>query len=269
MTATTIPANMELSTAGGRATRLPVWKRALLLVGLILALLVILPDLYRLYGSLAQFGFSANNSGLIYAVDEQGAGELKVNDRILLSPGACWSRSSDEDCRNFLAVFGGMGGLSYVLEGTKTRLQVVRANSEPFEVRVSAQPKRLEITPRFVLALDEIAGVAMVWLAFRLVWDRPSRMTLGFFLYAMWFNPGQYFAFYAWLRCWYPSWFLAQESLQAIAQGAGLLQAFSSLHCAFPITGRRNACAPSNSLRSDWGRRLEFYSLRVSQTLLG
>ncbi len=219
MTAATIPANIELAPVRPEEKSLPVWKRVLLLAGLVWALLVIVPDFYRLSGSLAQFDFSADNSGMIYAVDDNLAGELQVKDRILLRPGACWSPSSDR-CRDFLAVFGGMGGLSYVLEGTKTKLRVVRGNSEFRELMFSANSTPLEITPRFWLMLDEIAGVTMIWLAFRLVWDRPSRMTLGFFLYAMWFNPGQYFEFYAWLQQ-RPLLFLTQESLQAIAQGAG------------------------------------------------
>ena len=194
------------------------WKRGLLLLGLAWALLVVVPDVYRIFGSLAQFGFSADNSGLVYEVDESANG-LQVNDRILLRPGACWVPSS-ESCRNFLAVFGGMGGLSYVREGTTVNLRASRDGSAPFEVALSAKPTPLGFIPRFVLALDEIAGVAMIWLAFKLVWDRPSRMTLGFFLYAMWFNPGQYFAFYAWLQG-HPLAFLVQEGLQALAQGAG------------------------------------------------
>jgi hypothetical protein len=216
MTDATIPANMELPPVRPEEKSLPVWKRVLLLAGLVWALLVIVPDFYRLSGSLAQFGFSADNSGVIYEPD---TGELQDGDRILLSPGACWSPSSDR-CRDFLAVFGGMGGLSYVLQDTTIKLRVVRGNSNPLDIIESAQPAYLDPATKFFLALDEIAGVIMIWLAFKLVWDHPSRMTMGFFLYAMWFNPGQYFAFYAWLQQ-YPAWFLAQEALQAIAQGAG------------------------------------------------
>lgn len=219
MTDTAIPASAE-GSARARPKRLLDWKRALLLAGLVWALIVVVPDIYRLYGSLAEFDFSADNSGLIYEVDKSAAAEeLQVGDRILLRPGACWSPTSDR-CRNFLAVFGGMGGLSYVRQGTQIKLTVSRGASRPFTAALAAKPHSLDFPTRFVLALDEIAGIAMILLAFRLVWDRPSLMTLGFFLYAMWFNPGQYFAFYAWLQQ-YPGWFLAQESLQAIAQGAG------------------------------------------------
>ncbi len=188
----------------------------MLLLALVWALLVIVPDFYRLGGSLAQFGFSADNSGAIYEPD---TGELQTGDRILLRPGACWSPLSDR-CRDFLAVFGGMGGLSYVLPGTTITLPVVRGKSNPIDVIVSAQTADLDPATQFFLGLDEIAGVIMILLAFTLVWEQPSRMTLGFFLYAMWFNPGQYFTFYAWLQQ-HPAWFLAQESLQGIAQGAG------------------------------------------------
>jgi hypothetical protein len=43
---------------------------------------------------------------------------------------------------------------------------------------------------------------------------------LGFFFYALWFNPGQYFTFYAELQR-VPWLLLAQEAAQAIFQGAG------------------------------------------------
>jgi hypothetical protein len=210
----------DAETASVRAfrARVPVWRRALLLTGLLWALIVVVPDVYRIYGSLAELGFSADNSGNVYEADEAAPNGLKVGDQIMLRPGACWTPSSDR-CRDFLAVFGGMGGLSYVRPGTVIKLRVSRGG-RPLEATIAAQSHPLDFATRLVLALDEIAGVAMIWLAFQLVWDRPNRMTLGFFLYAMWFNPGQYFAFYAWLQQ-YPVLFLLQESLQAIAQGAG------------------------------------------------
>jgi hypothetical protein len=218
MNAATAIASPGLVSAPTERKRLAIWRRGLLLLGLAWALIVVVPDVFRLFGSLAQFGVDTDNSGVVYQVDDPASG-LRIHDRIVLRPGSCWAPSSDR-CRDFLAVFGGMGGLSYVHEGTTAKLRAVRDGGAPFDVKLSAAKAPLDFIARFVLALDEIAGVAMIWLAFMLVWDRPSQMTLGFFLYAMWFNPGQYFTFYAWLQH-YPLAFLVQEGLQAIAQGAG------------------------------------------------
>ena len=72
-----------------------------------------------------------------------------------------------------------------------------------------------------VLAADTIVGIAFVAAAFLLVWTRPSRMTWGFFLYAIWFNPGQVYSFYAIIQQ-SPLAVVAQEIGNALAVGAGL-----------------------------------------------
>ena len=206
-----------LPSMGGNRSQLRPWQKGLLILGLLWALLVIVPDFYRLYGQLGSFGFSTDNSGVIY--ETSGQPGLEKDDHIPLQPGACWNPLSPR-CRDFLAVFGGMGGLSYVRDGTKITLPIVHTDGRAENMTMSAQSDPLAPSARFWLALDETFGVIVIWLAFKLVWDRPSRMTLGFFLFAMWFNPGQYFTFYAWLQG-HPIWLLTQEALQAIAQGAG------------------------------------------------
>jgi hypothetical protein len=201
-----------------------LWQRIFLILGLLWALLVIVPDFYRLYGNLSAFGFSADNDGRIYKVDDDagptaaGHFRLQINDRIALTPGACWQPASTR-CADYLAVFGGMGGLAYVRDGTTITLPIIR-NGRTIQATLAATPAPLDNITRFVLALDEIAGVVVILLAFQLAWIRPGYMTTGFFLYAMWFNPGQYFAFYAWLQG-HPVLLLVQEALQAMAQGAG------------------------------------------------
>src|SRR5262249_1893823 len=100
--------------------RLNVPQKVLLIAGLLWALLVIVPDFYRLYAPLGSLGFSADNSGIIYEVYDAPADAvavpgdskrgLKEGDRLALTPAACTQPASDL-CRNFLAVFGGMGGL--------------------------------------------------------------------------------------------------------------------------------------------------------------
>lgn len=205
------------------------WQRGLLLLGLTWALVVVVPDFYRLSAPLATLGFLADNSGVIYEVNLPAtaatpgsavASGLRENDRIVLAPGACWHPTSAR-CRNYLAVFGGMGGLTYVLPGTVITLSVLPVGeTKPIDVTVAARDEDLAPAAKVVLALDEVAAVVVLWLAFRLAWNAPGRMTIGFFLFAMWFNPGQYFVLYAWLQT-HPVLLLVQEVLQAIAQGAG------------------------------------------------
>jgi hypothetical protein len=58
----------EVMRAGESAGELRPWQKALLIAGLIWALLVIVPDFYRLFAPLGSLGFSADNSGVIYNV---------------------------------------------------------------------------------------------------------------------------------------------------------------------------------------------------------
>ena len=73
---------------------------------------------------------------------------------------------------------------------------------------------------RFIVLMDQIAGILVVVAAAWLVWTRPGRMSWGFFLYVMWFNPGQYYAFYALLAEW-PLVMLGQNIAGAIAEAVG------------------------------------------------
>jgi hypothetical protein len=73
---------------------------------------------------------------------------------------------------------------------------------------------------RLALAADELLGFFFIFVAVVLVWQSPSAMTFGFFLYATWFNPGQYFVSYTLLQP-YPLAVLVQETLQALIQAAG------------------------------------------------
>lgn len=232
MASPAIPTSDLSHPPASASVRLKAWQKALLLLGLAWALVVICPDFYRLYWPLGTVGFLADNSGYIYSVDgppattlnipgHPGRG-LQVGDTIPLAPGACW-RPTSERCINYLSIFGGMSGLSYVrIEPTITIPILLSRTDKTDPVSVTLQPRPHILSPatRLLLALCQLAGVFMVWRAFRLVWHKPGLMTLGFFLYAMWFNPGQYFALYAWLQE-HPILLMTQESLQAIAQGAG------------------------------------------------
>jgi hypothetical protein len=71
-----------------------------------------------------------------------------------------------------------------------------------------------------VLMLDQLAAILVVLAAAWLVWSRPGRMTWGFFLYVIWFNPGQSAQFYAVLQH-SPGALLTQNVAAAVAQGIG------------------------------------------------
>ena len=73
---------------------------------------------------------------------------------------------------------------------------------------------------RLVLLADTIVAIIMIAAAFRLVGVYPGKITWGFFLYAIWFNPGQTYAYYALLQQW-PVAIFAQEIAEALAHGAG------------------------------------------------
>ncbi|HTS51605.1 MAG TPA: hypothetical protein VMH05_26835, partial [Bryobacteraceae bacterium] len=122
-------------------------------------------------------------------------------------------------CGDMLAIFGGMGGLSYVRPGITVTLPIV-AEGKHAEVALTSKVDPLNPVARFMLMLDEIAALYVLLRAFCVAWQRFCAMTVGFFVFVSWFNPGQYFAFYAMLQA-HPPLLLIQEILQALAQGAG------------------------------------------------
>ena len=73
-----------------------------------------------------------------------------------------------------------------------------------------------------VLLLDQLAAMLVILAAAWLVWTRPEIMTWGFFLYVIWFNPGQSAQYYALLQLYSPVALLAQGLAGAVAQGVGL-----------------------------------------------
>ena len=83
-----------------------------------------------------------------------------------------------------------------------------------------AQPRPLSVAVDIVLLLTQVAGILVVLGAAYLVWIRPGAMTWGFFAYAIGFNPGQSYQFYAWLQQW-PHAMLAQEVMSCLLQAAG------------------------------------------------
>jgi hypothetical protein len=189
---------------------------------------MILPALYRIVEPLAAFGLTANNDGVIVDVvspfadaDQSPASRagLAPGDRIDLQRMRC-NVPSDTACASLVAVLGGLGGLQYTLPGREIELAILPADGgTPWVARLRAARAPLGWPVRLVLLAETVVGVLFVLTALKLVWVSPSRMSWGFFLYAIWFNPGQTYAYYAVLQSW-PIAILLQELAEALAQGA-------------------------------------------------
>ena len=200
------------------------WTRVLLALLCAWALLMIVPDLYRVFDPLASFGVAVDNDGLV--IDVKGpfakvsdspafkAG-LRAGDRVDLQAMRCIPLERAE-CRSLIAVLGGLGGPRVALPGRVIDLIVQSAGGGSKRVTLEARRYAASFGDRLVLLADTLVGIAVVVTAFLLVWTRPARMTWGFFLYSIWFNPGQTFAYYALLT--FPPAVLAQGALEAMAQ---------------------------------------------------
>jgi len=201
-----------------------------LLIGLATwALLMVVPDLYRVFGSLGSYGLAANNDGVIVdvvgpfanAADSPAlAAGISPGDRIDLQAMRCVPLDSPR-CRSLLSVLGGLGGRQIVLPGSEIELVMRRTDGEGTRL-VRLKPARTARGwgDRLVLFADTLVSIIVILMAFRLVWVRPGKATWGFFLYAIWFNPGQTYAYYALLQQW-PIAILVQEVFEALAHGAG------------------------------------------------
>jgi hypothetical protein len=229
--------------------RLPLWGRIILVCLTAWAILVILPDFARVFDQKYnnKLPFEADNNGVLSwnAGDSSGVADC---DSIDLRRNYCEGHLPD-----LLAVFGGMGGMQYVRPELKSvslyfNCRNPAAQSSPTapvsarpytpikwlcgdgadtaaatsQLRtVDAQIEPLGFVSRVTLLLAQVLGVLFIAIAFWLVWRRPSAITWGFFLYGIWFNPGQYYAFYAWLDRWPPVVLLGQEVAQALFQAIG------------------------------------------------
>jgi hypothetical protein len=119
------------------------------------------------------------------------------------------------------------------------------------QVTLKAAPVPANPFERFIVLIDQIAGILVVAAAAWLVWTRPGAMSWGFFLYVIWFNPGQVYAFYALLQP-RPLLLLAQNLASAIAEAVGMWGSFFS-SCARPTMSPTpngdglNACCHSSA----------------------
>ena len=201
-----------------RTNRRVFWGKILLVLLGLWSLAVIVPELGRVFGDYGTLGFEADNDGVVTRVTGPPAVAAGIHegDRIDLVKTPLSGR---------VAVFGGMGGMQYVRPDCEVRIYVRTRYADgslggPTLRTLRAVPSPTPASNKVILFLDTLGGVFFILVAAALVWQRPNVMTWGFFLYAMWFNPGQFFVWYAQLQRW-PIALLAQEAAQAVAQGAG------------------------------------------------
>jgi hypothetical protein len=201
-------------------------QRILLIVLLAWALVMIVPDVLRVVQPLGSFGFYADNDGVIYDVigpfdAESGSPAWKAGirdgDKLALSKLRCLPYDPTA-CSNALMV---LGGFQRVLQGREASFDLKATQDRPAR-QITLVAAQVPANPfeRFIVLIDQIAGILVVVAAAWLVWTRPGRMSWGFFLYVMWFNPGQYYAFYALLEQW-PLLVLGQNIAGAIAEAVG------------------------------------------------
>src|SRR5690242_1337133 len=193
------------------------------------AIAMIAPDAYRVFGSLGTFGLVVDNDGVV--VETSGGfvtpvqspavrAGIVVGDRVDLHAMRCVPLGSSR-CKSLLSLIGGLGGLQLVRPDATIALTILPAGGGATKlVRMQAVRTTRGYADRIVLLVNTIVGVLVILAAARLVWLHPGRMTWGFFLYAMWFNPGQTYTYYALLQPW-PAAIFAQELAEALARGAG------------------------------------------------
>jgi hypothetical protein len=201
-------------------------QRTLLVVLIAWALVMIVPDLWRVVQPLGSFGFYANNDGRIYNVtgpfDDQTASPawnagIREGDRLDLSKMRCLPYD-EATCG---AVLSALGGIQFAVPGRSITLNLASTpDRSARQVNLVAKERPTNFLKLAVLILNQIAGILVVLAAAWLVWTRPGGMSWGFFLYVMWFNPGQSFQFYALLQRW-PLLLLAQNVAGCIAQAVG------------------------------------------------
>ena len=200
--------------------------RILLALLTLYALTMIAPDLIRIVRPLGAFGMATNADGLIYDVrgqffaDEDSPARragLRPGDRLDLEAMRCVPVDT-EICATNLALWG---GYTYVLPGREGTLLLMPTPDRPArQVTLIAQQRPLSVAVDIVLLLTQVAGILVVLGAAYLVWIRPGAMTWGFFAYAIGFNPGQSYQFYAFLQQW-PVAMLTQGVMSCLLQAAG------------------------------------------------
>jgi hypothetical protein len=192
------------------------------------ALALISPELYRVGNTLFSLGLSVNNNGVIVDVtdpfpspDQSPAAiaGLVAGDRIDLEKMNCLHPRSAA-CAAIMPVMGDDGEMGYTRANFQAAFDVLAGpDATPRVVLLRAAPAAMPWLDRLLLLAGTIAGFIVIGGAFFLVWQRPGRMSWGFFLYAIWFNPGQDYTFYTLLQPW-PAALLTEQLWEAVIQGA-------------------------------------------------
>lgn len=161
--------------------------RPLLVVLLIWALLMIVPDLARVVRPLASFGFYANSDGLIYDVTGPFSDKselpawkagVREGDHLDLSQMRCLPYDR-ERCADILAA---VGGIQYVAPDRTITLDLAQTSDQAArQVTLTAEQRPANWLIRTVLLIDQLAGILVVLAAAWLVWTRPGPMSWGFF----------------------------------------------------------------------------------------
>src|SRR5271170_1142839 len=190
------------------------------------ALAMILPDLQRLHKPLGSFGFYSNNDGLV--TDVQGPFADKADSPAFqagLRPGdlldLAQMRCIPINTRKCASAMAALGGLRLVGDRQQAELALAATAESPArQVDIAAKPRPYNRWVRAVMLLDQLAAILVILSAAWLVRTRPGVMTWGFFLYVIWFNPGQSSEYYALLQ-YFPVALLALNLAGDVAQGAG------------------------------------------------
>jgi hypothetical protein len=192
------------------------------------ALAMIVPDFYRLYQPLGSFGFYANNDGVITDIQGPFSQEtdspafragLRVGDRLDLEQMRCIPLNTLR-CASAMAA---LGGFRLVTNQRRAELLMAATPDRPArKIDIVAKQRPYNGWVLVVLLLDQLAAILVILAAAWLVWTRPGIMTWGFFLYVIWFNPGQSAQYYALLQLYSPVALLAQGLAGAAAPVIGL-----------------------------------------------
>ena len=121
-------------------------------------------------------------------------------------------------------------------------------NGSSVSKQFNAKPKKLNDADRISLVLDQLLGLFFIACGAILVWQAPNAASWGFFLYALWYNPGQNYVLYALLQ--QSPWIaFTQEIMQGTAEAAGLCGLYR-FRTAFSQKLRRRSLAAEYRTRS-------------------
>lgn len=144
---------------------------------------------------------------------------LRPGDRIDMRKMRC-SYVTSPACRSLITVMGYLGELEYTRPHLSASFDILAGpDATPRRVTLTAAPAPLAWLDRILLLAGTITGLIFIMVTFLLVWNHPGPMRWGFFLYSLWFNPGQNYAVLALLQAW-PVAYLVNQLVEALVEGA-------------------------------------------------